>query len=155
MMSQREGGFLITQIHHLGRRVFTELLKQNEIDIGPGQGRILFALWQKDGVPINDLVERTLLRKSTLSELLDNLENAEYISRVQSDEDRRKILIKLTERTRKLQNVYIKLSREMTKIFYDGFDDEEISIFERYLHRILDNLIALDSSTNDKPEDEL
>jgi DNA-binding MarR family transcriptional regulator len=70
-MSQRSGGFLVTQIHHLGRRVFSELLKERGLDIGPGQGRILFALWQKDGVPINELIKKTLLRKSTLSELLD------------------------------------------------------------------------------------
>ena len=31
MMSQREGGFLITQIHHLGRRVFSELMKKHDI----------------------------------------------------------------------------------------------------------------------------
>jgi DNA-binding MarR family transcriptional regulator len=145
MMSQRAGGFLITQIHHLGRRVFTELLKQHEIEIGPGQGRILFALWQKDGVPINDLVERTLLRKSTLSELLDSLEKAGYVRREQSEEDRRKILIKLTERTHKLQRVYIKLSVEMTKIFYNGFTEDEVDEFEAYLQRVLSNLIPHDS----------
>ena len=145
MMSQRAGGFLITQIHHLGRRVFTELLKQHEIEIGPGQGRILFALWQKDDVPINDLVERTLLRKSTLSELLDNLEKAGYIRREQSEEDRRKILIKLTERTQKLQKVYINLSVEMTKLFYNGFSDDEINEFEAFLRRVLDNLRPHDS----------
>jgi len=123
-MSQREGGFLSTQIHHLGRRVFTELLKKHDIEIGPGQGRILFALWQQDNVPINDLSKRTLLRKSTLSELLDNLEEAGYIRREQSEEDRRKTMIQLTEKTRKLQSTYIKLSADMTKIFYKGFTPE-------------------------------
>lgn len=147
-MSQRAGGFLITQIHHLGRRVFTELLRKQEIEIGPGQGRILFALWQRDGIPINDLVERTLLRKSTLSELLDNLEKAGYVRREQSEEDRRKILIRLTERTQKLQKVYINLSVEMTKLFYKGFTDEEIDEFEALLHRILDNLLPHDSEGN-------
>lgn len=148
MMSQRAGGLLITQIHHLGRRVFTELLRKQEIEIGPGQGRILFALWQKDGVPINDLVDRTLLRKSTLSELLDNLEKAGFVRREQSEEDRRKILIRLTERTQKLQKVYINLSVEMTKLFYNGFTDEEIDEFEAFLHRILDNLLPHDSDGN-------
>jgi len=147
-MSQRAGGFLITQIHHLGRRVFTELLRKQEIEIGPGQGRILFALWQKDGVPINDLVERTLLRKSTLSELLDNLEKAGFVRREQSEEDRRKMLIRLTERTQKLQKVYINLSVEMTKLFYNGFTVEEIDEFETFLHRILDNLLPHDSEGN-------
>ena len=145
MMSQREGGFLITQIHHLGRRVFTELMKKHDIEIGPGQGRILFALWQKDGVPMKELSRKTLLRKSTMSELLDNLENAGYVQRMQSTEDRRKTLIQLTEKTRNLQSTYIKLSAEMTNIFYRNFTSEEIDELEAYLKRILANLVSQES----------
>ena len=141
MMSQRSGGFLVTQIHHLGRRVFSELLKERGLDIGPGQGRILFALWQEDGVPINELIKKTLLRKSTLSELLDSLETAGHVKRVQSEEDKRKVLIELTDKTRKLLNVYIEVSVEMTNIFYKGFQPEEIEQFETYLQRVLDNLV--------------
>lgn len=141
MMSQRSGGFLVTQIHHLGRRVFSELLKERGLDIGPGQGRILFALWQEDGVPINELIKKTLLRKSTLSELLDSLESAGHVRRVQSEEDRRKVLIKLTEKTRQMLNVYIEVSKEMTKIFYEGFQPEEMEQFETLLQRVLDNLV--------------
>jgi DNA-binding MarR family transcriptional regulator len=144
-MSQREGGFLITQIHHLGRRVFTELLKKHDMEIGPGQGRILFALWQQDNVPINVLTKRTLLRKSTLSELLDNLETTGYVKRIQSEQDRRKTLIQLTDKTKKLQSTYIKLSANMTEIFYKEFTPEEIDELESYLHRILKNLVSHES----------
>ena len=125
--------------------MFTELLKKHDIEIGPGQGRILFALWQQDNVPINELSKRTLLRKSTLSELLDNLEEAGYIRREQSEEDRRKTIIQLTEKTRKLQSTYIKLSADMTEIFYKGFTPEEIDELEAYLHRILKNLVSQES----------
>ena len=131
----------MTQIHHLGRRVFSELLKERGLDIGPGQGRILFALWQEDGVPINELIKKTLLRKSTLSELLDSLESAELVKRVQSEEDKRKVLIELTDKTRQMLNVYIEVSQEMTKIFYEGFQPEEMDQFETYLQRVLDNLV--------------
>ena len=141
MMSQRQGGLLVTQIHHLGRRVFSELLKERGLDIGPGQGRILFALWQKDGVPINELIKKTLLRKSTLSELIDSLESAGHVKRVQSDEDKRKVLVELTEKTRQMLNVYIEVSVEMTNIFYKGFQPEEIDEFESFLQRVLDNLV--------------
>lgn len=135
----------MTQIHHLGRRVFSELLKERGLDIGPGQGRILFALWQEDGVPINELIKKTLLRKSTLSELLDSLENAKLVKRVQSEEDKRKVLIELTEKTRQMLNVYIEVSVEMTKIFYKDFEAEEIDQFEAYLQRVLDNLVTQES----------
>lgn len=135
----------MTKIHHLGRRVFSELLKERGLDIGPGQGRILFALWQEDGVPINELIKKTLLRKSTLSELLDSLENAGHVRRVQSEVDKRKVLIELTDKTQRMLNVYIEVSKEMTKIFYAGFEAEEIDKFEAYLQRVLDNLVTKES----------
>ena len=141
MMSQREGGFLVTQIHHLGRRVFSELLKERDLDISPGQGRILFSLWQEDDVPINELIKKTLLRKSTLSELLDSLEGAGLVKRVQSEEDRRKVLIRMTEKTRQMLNVYLEVSVAMVNIFYKGFQPEEIDQFDSYLKRVLENLV--------------
>ena len=93
----REGGFLIAQIHQLSGRIFAGKLKKHKIDeINPAQGRILFALWKGDGVPIRDLAERTQLKKSTLTSMLDRLEDDGYIIRSSSSDDRRQILIFLT-----------------------------------------------------------
>jgi hypothetical protein len=53
MSHQKQGGFLISKIHNLSARIFSKKLKEYEIEIGPGQGRIIFALWQEDGIPIS------------------------------------------------------------------------------------------------------
>ncbi len=72
--------------------------------------------------------------------MLDRLEEADHITRIHSKEDRRTILIKLTEKDKNLQNSYSKVSEEMTNIFYKGFSHDEIDEFESYLERILANL---------------
>lgn len=141
MKIQRKAGFLIAKIHHLGGRILARRLKEYKLDeINPGQGRILFALWQGDGISIQELAKKTSLGKSTLTSMLDRLEASGYIARVPSAEDRRKIIIKLTEKDRKLQNIYIQISKEMTELFYRGFKAKEMDEFEAYLKRILDNL---------------
>jgi hypothetical protein len=38
-------------------------------------------------------------------------------------------------------NIYIEVSKEMTNIFYKGFQPEEMDSFETYLERVLDNLV--------------
>jgi len=84
--------------------------------------------------------------------MLDRLEEAEYLTRVPSKEDRRKILIKLTEKDKALQDVYVQVSKEMTELFYSVFTTREIDEFEEYLRRILDNLIAFETKKQpDKP----
>ena len=92
-----QGGFLITKIHHLGARIFSKKLKEHDIEIGPGQGRVIFALWQDDEVPINELVKKTALGKSTLTDLLDRLTEAGLVVRVNHPTDRRVTLVKLTD----------------------------------------------------------
>jgi DNA-binding MarR family transcriptional regulator len=146
MKQQRKGGFLISKIHQLSQRIFARILKEHQRDeFNPAQGRIMFALWQNDNIPIHELVEKTQYSKSTLTSMLDNLEEAGFIKRVPSKEDRREILIALTEKDKVLQNKYVEVSREMGKLYYDGFNDKEIDDFENYLERILENLIDYDT----------
>ena len=47
------GGFLVTKIKQLGDRIFEKVLAEKGVDAFNGaQGRILYVLWQQDGVPI-------------------------------------------------------------------------------------------------------
>ena len=143
MKDQRQGGFLISQIHQLGGRIFARMLREHGIDeINPAQGRIMFVLWRNDRISITDLARQTSLGKSTLTSMLDRLEQSGYVRRVPLPQDRRVVLIERTEKDRVFQQQYVRVSQEMNKLFYDGFSASEIDAFEGYLRRILDNLVA-------------
>ncbi len=121
MKKLREGGFLIARVHYLAGRILARKLKQYHLDeINPAQGRILFVLWHSDSISIRELAKKTSLEKSTLTSMLDRLEEAGYLNRVPSKKDRRKILIELTQKDRALRDVYEQVSGEMTELFYDG-----------------------------------
>ncbi|MHA2253505.1 MAG: MarR family winged helix-turn-helix transcriptional regulator [Candidatus Kariarchaeaceae archaeon] len=140
MKHQRKGGFLISKIHQLSNRIFTKLLADHEIDINSAQGRILFPLWKKDGISIAELSKKTALGKSTLTSMLDRLEESGHIKRKHSKDDRRKILIFLTEQNKDISDKYYTVSQDMTKLYYQDFSSEEIDQFEEYLERLLSNL---------------
>ncbi|MBN1935192.1 MAG: MarR family transcriptional regulator [Anaerolineae bacterium] len=143
MAARREGGFLIAKIHQLAGRIFAQKLKAHQIDeINPAQGRILFVLWEQDGISISELAWKTSLSKSTLTSMLDRLEAAGHIERVSSPEDRRSILICRTDQDRVLQEKYNWVSQEMIELTYRGFSEAEIDHFERDLQRIWENLAA-------------
>lgn len=142
MKQQRQAGFLMAKIRQVGERLFLRRLKEAGIEINPAQGRIMFALWQKDGVSIQELVRKTQLGKSTLTSMLDRLEAMGYLRRQRSDEDRRLVLIHRTEKDRATETQYVQLSEQMTEIWYQGFTDAEADGFEACLQRILDNLTA-------------
>jgi DNA-binding MarR family transcriptional regulator len=130
----------LAKIRQVGGRIFERMLKEYDIEINSAQGRIMFALWQQDGVSINELAQKTQLKKSTLTSMLDRLEKMGYVRRQRSTKDRRKILIKRTNKDKTLESKYVELSQEITKLFYKGFSKSEIDHFENNLAKILDNL---------------
>jgi len=144
MKHQRSGGFLIAKIHQLSGRIFTKILKEHQIEINPAQGRIMFALWKQDNITIQELATKTSLSKSTLTPMLDRLEKMDYIKRIPSKDDRRKILIALTDKDKQLQEKYLQVSQEMNDIFYEGLSMEQIDHFEQTLQNLYENLLNFD-----------
>jgi len=59
---------------------------------------------------------------------------------VQSETDKRKTLLFLTEKAHALKGEYYSVSDEMGSIYYKGFSEEEITRFEKCLDRIRKNL---------------
>jgi DNA-binding MarR family transcriptional regulator len=146
MKDQYQGGFLMAQIRQVGGRISERILKQHNIEINSAQGRIMFALWQIDGISINELAKKTHLKKSTLTSMLDRLEKMGYVRRQRSIKDRRKILIKRTEKDRTMEKKYIEVSEEMTRLYYRGFSKSQIISFEKDLERILNNLTEFEKN---------
>lgn len=137
------GGFLVTKIKQLGDRIFEKILGEKNIDAFNGaQGRILYVLWQKDGIPIKSLSEKCGLAITSLTTMLERMENHGLISRVQAETDKRKTLLYLTKKSRSLKSEYDAVSEKMSAIYYEGFSDKEVTQFEHYLERIRKNLEA-------------
>lgn len=142
----REGGMLVAKIHQVAGRVFSKKLKEYGIsEINPAQGRILFVLWETDGIPIRTLSEKTMLEKSTLTSMLDRLEETGYITREPSKADRREILIWRTEKDKAFQKLYLEVSEEMTELFYGELTEKERDQLDATLERVLENLTAFES----------
>ena len=135
------GGFLITKIKQLGDRIFEIILSEKNIDAFNGaQGRILYALWQEDGIPIRALSDRCGLAITSLTTMLERMEKQGLITRLQDTKDKRKTLLYLTEKAHELKQDYDSVSLRMGQIYYQGFSEEEIVRFEGYLDRISRNL---------------
>ncbi|MHC4463512.1 MAG: MarR family winged helix-turn-helix transcriptional regulator [Planctomycetota bacterium] len=137
----------MAKIRQVGGRIAERILREYNIEITSAQGRIMFALWQQDGISINELAKKTQLGKSTLTSMLDRLETMGYIKRRRSGQDRRKILIRRTKKDRALEGKYVEVSQQMTKLSYKDFSKNEIDRFEKDLARILNNLTNFEAES--------
>ena len=138
---ETKGGFLISRIKQVSGRLFDRMLAEADVDAFNGaQGRILYILWQGDGLTISQISAQTSLANTTLTSMLDRMEQSGLINRSPSPTDRRALLIHLTDKAKSLQQDYDRISQQMNELYYLGFTEAEILQFEGYLTRVLNNL---------------
>jgi len=140
-MDKTYGGFLVSQIKQLQARAFEKMLRDSGVDAFNGaQGRILYVLWERGRLTISEIGRLTSLAKTTLTGMLDRMEDAGLVVRTPDPVNRRQIHIELTAQARGYRAAYDRVSQEMDERFYRGFSDNEIEAFERQLRRIIQNL---------------
>ena len=83
------GGFQVSKIKQLGDRIFEKILAERGIEAFNGaQGRILYVLFQEDGVPIKTVSEKCGLAITSLTTMLERMEKNGLIQRRQDSADR-------------------------------------------------------------------
>ena len=135
------GGFLISQVKQLSDRIFEKILKEKGVnEFNGAQGRILYILWNNNNISIKKISIFTKLAKTTLTTMLERMENQGLIKRIDGVKDKRETLIALTDKAKLLQNDYYDVTNRMEKIFYRNFNESEIKNFENILKKIIENL---------------
>lgn len=134
-------GIRIAQIKFLQGRIFQQLLKKHtNADLNSSQTNIIFVLWQEDDINISQLSQRTNLAKTTLSSMLDRLENAGLLIRIPNPDNRREIKVRLTQQCRLLREGCIQAYNEMSGINFAGFSSQEREELMKGLDKLYTNL---------------
>lgn len=105
-----------------------------------GQGRILAALKLQDSIPTKDLAFILGMRVASLNEHLSKLDAAELITREPSPEDKRIMLIKLTEDGKKVEQLHPEKPNPFEKL-----SEDRIEQLDEILDLIIDHLESQNS----------
>ena len=144
-MDKMLGGYQALQIRLLNGRIFQKLLsKEPEAQYRSEQGKILTVLWQKeDGrATATDIALASGLANNTLTSMIKKLVDQGLVTIEQSDQDKRKKFVVLTELGWEQKEIGDRVSKELGEIFYQGFSNQEIREFEDFQERIISNLKA-------------
>jgi hypothetical protein len=134
-------GFYVSRIKQINTRLLNKLLAQKNITAFNGeQGRILHVLWENDGISNQELSKRSGLAMSSLTTMLERMEEKNLLTRKGCPKDKRKCLLFLTEHANSLKKKYDEISDKMTKLSFEGISEDERLAFEKTLENILHNL---------------
>lgn len=99
-----------------------------------GQGRVLAILKMKPEISQRELTYLLNMSKQSLAELLAKLEKSGYITREPSQEDKRVMAVKLTE---KGMEADVEDASPETANSFDCLNEEELAALSGYLERII------------------
>ena len=137
------GGYLIGQISKLTNRRVNELLKKSGVDeINAAQGTIIFVLSKEGPMQIKDIGKKTGLAKTSLTSMLDRMEQQGLIKKIENEEDRRSTIIEVCEDTKSFTEMLDQIGAQMDEELYRGLKAKEIERFEATLAKVLQNLEA-------------
>ena len=140
-MNKHYGGTLVSQIKQLQDRVFNKILKEEGIyEFNVQQGRILFSLWKDEKLSLIELSKRTSLAKTTLSTMIDRMRKNGLVIVEESKEDKRNLVIYLSDKTLALEDKINNATKRITDIFYKDFSEKEAKELDRLLIKIKENL---------------
>lgn len=140
MKVKRKGGFYISRIQHIAKKILDQKLRENNVKINQAQARLLFALWNTDEIGVVELANKISLTKSTVSVLLNKMASKNLVSIEHPPGNNRSKIVKYIGQNTQLEQIYSKISNEMNELFYDGFKSNEIELFENNLKKVYDNL---------------
>ena len=144
-------GFYISRIKQVNNRLLNKFLAQKNITAFNGeQGRILHVLWENDGISNRELSKKSGLAMSSLTTMLERMEEKKLLIRKFCPNDKRKSLIFLTDYAKSLKSEYDEISDKMTEISFEGISNEERLAFETTLEKVLYNFEKAEQEFNKK-----
>lgn len=114
--------------------------KAREINLMPGQPKVLEYLSSNDGCTQKDIGEGCALNKATINGILTRMELNELISREQDVDDKRKTIVNLTNKGRLNSEAVENMFSEVEEIAWKDIKEEDKNIFMEVLKKIYFNL---------------
>ncbi len=115
----------------------------DEVGLTYTQYLTLAVLWEQDGQYVNQIGKKLELDSGTLTPLLKKLEAQNYLRRIRSEEDERKVKVELTYPGKTLQGKV----EELLKVFSEEIElisDPQLEKLNSSLSGMLSKLKSLD-----------
>lgn len=118
-----------------------QLIRSGITGVLPAHGPVLFMLLNHDGpVAMKQIIKHVRRTKSTVTSMIDTLEQHGYIRRFSSDSDGRIRYVELTTKGRSLKGEFERISRILLKRLYKGMSIADRHCLVRHLNQIEQNL---------------
>jgi len=120
---------------------YEKLQRKNiqDLNLTPTQHFILRELWMSDGRQFKELADSCDCTRSTITGVIDTMEEHSLVTREKNPNDRRSTLVRLTEKGKKLKNATPPIE-SMVNGCCPEINQEEIETLGKLLQKLLNSL---------------
>lgn len=97
-------------------------------------------------LPPNEIADRLILTRATMTGLLDSLERRGYVTRRPHPSDRRMLLVEITDEGRRVAQEFRLVVHRNQRLWFNSLTQGEQSRLLTYLHKLQDALVVADRS---------
>lgn len=133
--------YLISTAQHLLKNHLKDRFKQEGIKITPTHTAILFLLMEKGPMLMNDLSRELYIENSTVTGLVDRLEEKGFVSRLPVSNDRRKWNISITQEGIKEIKKTQEIIKSVNSMIGEGFTTDDIKSLQNILNSFFEKFI--------------
>ncbi|XDD51171.1 MarR family winged helix-turn-helix transcriptional regulator [Leptospira sp. WS92.C1] len=132
--------YMISRIRDEFHRHLNSELKEKGLGaLSTTHADILFALVKKKRAQMQEIAKMINRDKSTLTALVDKLENLGFVERIRDPGDQRIVHLGLTSKAFTIRPILLGISRSLVNNLYKGFTEEEKKELVRLLEKLYNN----------------
>ncbi|WP_337099782.1 MarR family winged helix-turn-helix transcriptional regulator [Paenibacillus sp. YIM B09110] len=128
-------------ISNTGRKLNQSLQQQfHQSDVTPEQWTLLMTLDEKDGISHKELAQRSEKDPANITRLVDQLEKKGLVRRAAHPNDRRSLLLHLTDLGRSAAHMLAPIEAAYVRQIVSGISPEEIQLFMQFMNKVNRNI---------------
>jgi len=135
-----ELGRAVTELRIRSRQFIQRRIKENQLNITYEMLEVLICLWERDGINQQEIADRIIKEKASMTYLLDNLVKRDLVKREENGNDRRSNLIYLTKEGKNLQEKLLPWAIEMYAAASADLAAETILSTTKLIRQLTENI---------------
>lgn len=113
----------------------------DKLNITYPQYLVLMILWENDGIGVNDIAKKLILNTNTMTPLLKRMESQGLLERQRSNEDERKVIVKLTNKGIELKKQALEIPDNLSlKLLDSQLNIDDLVELKKKLETIIHHL---------------
>lgn len=132
---------IIDKLSQSMERYETETFKNSPLsNLTPTQVHYLDAIFHLEYPKVSELASYLNVSKPTVTFALNKMEKQGFVTKIQSDDDRRFFSIHLTSKGKELAQLHDEIHKSYSDIFKQVLDENELKTLESLLSKVLEEL---------------